>query len=54
MNILFKLKKEILLAIKNHFNLNDEQIQNVVINLNADQEDNFGDLSCNAALVLAK
>jgi len=54
MNIVFKLKREILLAIKDHFNLNDEQIQNVVINLNADQEDNFGDLSCNAALVLAK
>lgn len=54
MNIIFNLKEDILLTISKEFNLKRDIRRNIVLNLNTDKQENFGDLSCNAALILAK
>ncbi|MFH1643554.1 MAG: arginine--tRNA ligase [bacterium] len=54
MNIISNLKENILNTISQHFNLEAEQRRSIIVALNTDKEDNFGDLSCNAAMILAK
>lgn len=54
MNLLSILKLELLHVVKNALNLSDEDAARVDIVLNVDKEKSFGDLSCNAAMMLAK
>jgi arginyl-tRNA synthetase len=54
MNLLIKLKLHIVTLIKQVFAVSDEQLAGVDLKLNVDKERSFGDLSCNAAMVLAK
>ncbi|MCK4651444.1 arginine--tRNA ligase [Candidatus Babeliales bacterium] len=54
MNIILRLKKEIINMIKNIFNLSFDNIKNINVLLNVDKDKEFGDLSCNAAMVLSK
>ena len=54
MSVLSTIKKEFIDCIKSLFALKDDQIENVEIILNIDKEKSFGDLNCNAAMVLAK
>lgn len=53
MNTLLHLKKSILNTIVSHFSLQEGEVASVDITLNTTNT-SFGDLSCNAALVLAK
>ena len=53
MNIISDLKNDILDTITTSFKLEKENRRNIVLNLNTEKED-FGDLSCNAALILSK
>ena len=54
MNTLAHIKKQIISVIQNSFNLSDGHLSALQINLNVDKERTFGDLSCNAAMLLAK
>jgi arginyl-tRNA synthetase len=54
MNILATIKHEIIATIKKVFTLDDQRAANVFLVLQLDKEKSFGDLSCNAAMVLAK
>ncbi len=54
MNIIATLRYEILKTIQKNYQLNHEQQQAIVIHLNLDPAKPFGDMSCNAAMVLAK
>lgn len=54
MNIIATLKYEVLRIIKNLYQLDQDQLQSIVIHLNLDATKPFGDISCNAAMVLAK
>jgi arginyl-tRNA synthetase len=54
MNLLSIIKLELLQVVKNALNLSDQDAARVDIVLNVDKEKTFGDLSCNAAMMLAK
>lgn len=54
MNIVATLKYDILQIISNLYKLTNEQSQTIVLHLNLDVAKPFGDVSCNAAMVLAK
>lgn len=54
MNTVFRLREEIINAIKALFGLETNDVASVTIELNVDKGPEFGDLSCNAALMLAK
>lgn len=54
MNVIAQIKKELLQIIKVRLGIQDNQFSNVELKLNVDKDKNFGDLSCNVALVLAK
>jgi arginyl-tRNA synthetase len=54
MNIIATLRYEILKTIQKNYQLDREQQQAIVIHLNLDPSKPFGDMSCNAAMVLAK
>lgn len=54
MNLLSIIKLEILQVIKNSLNVTDENLARAEIILNVDKDRSFGDLSCNAAMILAK
>lgn len=55
MNILEKLHQAFFTFLQTTFSLSPEQLKAVTINLNADaQKQAFGDLTCNAALMLAQ
>ena len=53
MNIISNLKNDILTTIATSFKLEENRRKSIVINLNTEKE-GFGDLSCNAALILSK
>ena len=54
MNLLSVLKLELLQVIKKSLSLSDEDMARVDIALNVDKDKTFGDMSCNAAMMLAK
>ena len=54
MNLLLILKLELLQVIKNALGLSDEDAARVDISLNVGKDRTFGDMSCNAAMMLAK
>lgn len=54
MNLLSMLKLELLQVIKKSLSLSDEDMARVDIALNVDKDKTFGDMSCNAAMMLAK
>lgn len=54
MNLLSIFKNGVFQTIKDSFNVNDDQLRNVTLTLNQGKEAGFGDLSCNAAMILAK
>ncbi len=54
MSLINAIKREFLLVIKIHLGVEDNQLSNVELKLNVDKEKEFGDLSCNVALILAK
>ncbi len=54
MNLIGKIKEKITEIIKKSFSVSDEDLKNLDIALNVDKEESFGDLSCNAAMILAK
>ncbi len=54
MNIIFQIKKDFLQIVKNCLGVSENQLESVEIKLNVDKDSQFGDLSCNAALVLSK
>ena len=54
MNLLSMLKLELLQVVKKTLNLSDEDMARVDIALNVDKDKTFGDMSCNAAMMLAK
>jgi len=53
-SLLKSIKKSILGLIKQEYQLSDKQITSIQITLNVDKSKDFGDLNCNAAMVLAK
>lgn len=54
MNALLDIKQGIITCLKNTFHLDDAVLASVDIKLNLDKDRAFGDLSCNAAMMLAK
>ncbi|MBY0353772.1 arginine--tRNA ligase [Candidatus Babeliales bacterium] len=54
MNIIKTLKKEIIAAIQKSFSLSPAQSASLEVTLNVDKDATFGDMSCNAAMVLAR
>ncbi len=54
MNILSRLRNEIIVSIKNLFDLDNEVVNRIDLQLNVGKDKSFGDLSCNAAMMLAK
>lgn len=54
MNLIVSLKLHVVNIIKRVFAVADEQLSGVDLKLNVDKDRSFGDLSCNAAMVLAK
>ncbi len=54
MNALTRIKQTIVTSLKKEFHLDDAALGGVDIKLNLDKERAFGDLSCNAAMILAK
>lgn len=54
MSLICKIKKEFLALIKVCLGVKQEQLASVEITLNVDKDRSFGDLSCNAAMVLSK
>lgn len=54
MNLLSILKLGLLQVIQKSLNLSDEDMSRVDIALNVDKDQTFGDMSCNAAMMLAK
>lgn len=54
MNIISKLKAHVTKLIKQVFAITDAQLTGIELKLNVDKGTAFGDLSCNAAMVLAK
>ncbi len=54
MNLIVNLKLHITSLIKQVFAVSDDQLVGVDLKLNVDKDQTFGDLSCNAAMVLAK
>ncbi len=54
MNLIAALKIHVIALIKEVFAVNDDQLAGVDLKLNVDKDQSFGDLSCNAAMVLAK
>ena len=54
MSLIDAIKREFLLVIKIHLGVEDNKLSNIELKLNVDKEKEFGDLSCNVALILAK
>ena len=54
MNSIATLKQTVIQTTKNLFKLSDEQLTGIEIKINVDKDRSFGDVSCNAAMVLAK
>ncbi len=54
MNIIKSLKKEIIAVIQKSLNLSPAQCASIEVTLNVDKDAAFGDMSCNAAMVLAR
>jgi len=54
MNFFDSLKNRIFIAISKTFSLQIEKVPGIDITLNTTKDDSFGDLSCNAAMILAK
>lgn len=54
MNTIFQLREEIIAAVVQIFKLEIHDLASVTIELNIDKGVEFGDFSCNAALMLAK
>lgn len=54
MNLLSIFKNGVTQTIKDTFSVSDDQLCNVALTLNQGKDAAFGDLSCNAAMVLAK
>ncbi len=54
MNSIATIKSEILKTVQNLYQLTNDQMLPVVVQLNLDQSKSFGDISCNAAMVLSK
>jgi len=54
MNSIAALKQTIIHETKNHFKLTDDQLMGIEIKINVDKDRSFGDMSCNAAMLLAK
>jgi len=53
MNTLSQIKKYVIDAIEKHFSLDISTSSKIDITLNADKKNTFGDLCCNAALIIA-
>jgi len=54
MNNMLELRQEILNVIATAVQLKAADLKHVTIKLNVDKQSSFGDMSCNAAMVLAK
>ncbi len=54
MNLITSLTSNILTSISKLLDLNESQLALIDISLNLDKDSQFGDLSCNAAMVLAR
>ncbi|MCF7799973.1 arginine--tRNA ligase [Candidatus Babeliales bacterium] len=54
MNLFNAIRKEFLLKIKQLFDLENNNLKNIEISLNIDKDRSFGDLNCNASMILAK
>ena len=54
MNYITQITFDITHTIQKLFSLSPEQTNAILIELNTDHRKSFGDLSCNAALMLAK
>lgn len=54
MNKISELKQALVAIIKQLWGLQDTQLNNVEVKLHVDKDQSFGDLTCNAAMVLAK
>ena len=54
MNTLSHVRHALLACIQNLFGLDESQMASIELQLNVDKDRSFGDLSCNAAMVLAK
>jgi arginyl-tRNA synthetase len=54
MNFIGLLKEKIINTIKETFGVGDLGLKHLDLSLNIDKEESYGDLSCNAAMILAK
>ncbi|MFA5306881.1 MAG: arginine--tRNA ligase [Candidatus Babeliales bacterium] len=54
MNVLGRLKLVLVDRTKSLFKVNDEQLARFEFKINAGGDDNFGDVSCNVAMIIAK
>ena len=54
MNLIVGLKDLIIKEVKTLYNVADEQLANLEFRVNAEHESQFGDISCNVAMILAK
>ncbi|MFH0898691.1 MAG: hypothetical protein V1855_03870 [bacterium] len=54
MNTFLEIKNHILTALQSLFALPSEKFASIEVQLNVDKEPSFGDVSCNAAMVLAR
>ncbi len=54
MSAIIHIKQSIFTCLKNSFTIDDAVLSSIDIKLNLDKDRAFGDLSCNAAMVLAK
>ncbi|KKQ48670.1 MAG: Arginine-tRNA ligase [candidate division TM6 bacterium GW2011_GWF2_38_10] len=54
MNLISRYKMQVVRQLENHFNLDADRLAAVELKLNVDKGAAFGDVTCNAAMVLAK